>query len=103
MAMRLGKLYDALGEVGATGDRTSEAAEEVATCDIRTQTTLRKLSRLEALQWATSSPPPRSSSASIGCPARCSAHPGFGRPRLSAVMEAPSLRRSHSAWRTHLP
>jgi hypothetical protein len=53
MAMRLGKLYDALVQAGATTDRASDAAEEVAAFDPRMQTIERKLSRLEALQWAT--------------------------------------------------
>lgn len=53
MAMRLGKLYDALVEAGATTDRAGDAAEEVATFETRMQTIERKLSRLEALQWAT--------------------------------------------------
>jgi hypothetical protein len=53
MAMRLGKLYDALVQAGATTEQASDAAEEVATFETRMQTIERKLSRLEALQWAT--------------------------------------------------
>ena len=53
MAMRLGKLYDALVQAGASTEKASDAAEEVATFETRMQTIQRKLSRLEALQWAT--------------------------------------------------
>lgn len=53
MAMRLGKLYDALVQAGATAEKASDAAEEVAAVDTRMQAIERKLSRLEALQWAT--------------------------------------------------
>ena len=53
MAMRLGKLYDALVQAGASTETASDAAEEVATFETRMQTIERKLSRLEALQWAT--------------------------------------------------
>jgi hypothetical protein len=53
MAMRLGKLYDALVQAGASTQNASDAAKEMATFETRMQTTLRKLSRLEARQWAT--------------------------------------------------
>jgi hypothetical protein len=53
MAMRLGKLYDALVQAGASSEKASDAAEEVATFETRMQAIERKLSRLETLQWAT--------------------------------------------------
>ena len=48
MALRLGKLYDALVEAGASPGVAQEASEEVAEYDRR------MLTRLEALQWITS-------------------------------------------------
>jgi hypothetical protein len=53
MAMRLGKLYDALVQAGVTTENAGDAAEEVATYETRMQSIERKLSRLEALQWTT--------------------------------------------------
>jgi hypothetical protein len=40
-------------QAGASTGTASDAAEEVATYETRMQTIERKLSRLEALQWAT--------------------------------------------------
>ena len=54
MALRLGKLYDALVEAGASSGVAQEASEEVAEYDRRMHDIERKLMRLEALQWITS-------------------------------------------------
>jgi short-subunit dehydrogenase len=54
MALRLGKLYDALVEAGASEGVAKEASEEVAEYDGRMHDIERKLTRLEALQWITS-------------------------------------------------
>lgn len=40
-------------QAGATTEKASDATEEVAAFDTRVQAIERKLSRLEALQWAT--------------------------------------------------
>ena len=53
MALRLGKLYDALVEAGASVGVAKEASEEVAEYDRRMHDIERKLTRLEALQWIT--------------------------------------------------
>jgi hypothetical protein len=54
MALRLGKLYDALVEAGASQSVAKEASEEVAEYKSRMPHIERKLTRLEALQWITS-------------------------------------------------
>ena len=54
MALRLGKLYDALVEAGASGSVAKEASEEVGDYDRRMHDIERKLRRLEAPQWITS-------------------------------------------------
>ena len=54
MALRLGRLYDALVEAGASDGVAKDAAEEVAEYERRMHDIERKLTRLEALQWITS-------------------------------------------------
>jgi hypothetical protein len=51
MALRLGKLYDALVEAGGSQDVAREASEQMAEDDRRMHDIERKLTRLEALQW----------------------------------------------------
>jgi hypothetical protein len=53
MALRLGKLYDALVEAGASERVAKEASEEVAEYDRRMHDIERKLTPVEALQWIT--------------------------------------------------